>query len=133
MGKKLTPVDQFYIDHHKDKFNAAMLAKQIGCTERTIYNYLAKIKERARANEVEKEEDKPKTTEEAYQKAKEEEARKAALPPKGAHSLNLLGILKRGTGGAVTMTPEASMMGDEIMKTGGSKTPPHVHVMNPDR
>lgn len=119
MGKALTPVDHFYIDNHKD-LNARQLAKHIGCTERTIYNYLQKTRKHSRsepATEVAKIEAAPVTT-----------------PKPVSPILNLIQKQKHGDGGAVTMTAEASMYSDELRHMDcGNKHPDYIHVINPEK
>lgn len=123
MGKRLTPIDQFYIDNHKD-VHPDKLAKLIGCTPRTIYNYLAKGKAEARTEEgrnalKEVGPVNPPTKEEVMV----QEQPKPPLPMPGMH---LIGR----KGGAVALTKEASEVGDEIAKLGSRQIhPEYMHVI----
>lgn len=125
MGKRLTPIDQFYIDNHKGE-SAEKLAKLIGCTSRTVYNYLAKSKGEAR-------------TEEGREAIKEgaptPEPTTSSLTPEQQKSLPPIGTkLTHSSRTAVAFTKEAAEVGDEINKMGGKTIiPSYMHVMNPDK
>lgn len=121
MGKKLSAVDIFYIDHHKDKMSPEAIAKQIGCTSRTIYNHIAKSKP---------------VVEEVTPPPSPAEPPKppAPTPNPNAMAMKLHGKKKNGRSAAVTNTKESSELSDTIFKKGGPTiNPDYIHVMNPDK
>src|SRR5687768_474700 len=138
MARKLTPVDVFYIEHHKDKLTVEAIAKQIGCTSRTIYNYINKSKGDARTEEgreLQKGNTPAVVTPGEAPPPKTEYVPSHDLPPAGDFSMDMLGRHKRNdsSSSAVVMTKEASEVGDEIAKRGSTKVPDYLHIINKDK
>lgn len=137
MSKKLSEVDIFYINHHKDTLSVEAIAKRIGCTARTIYNHINRLKGDMR-------------TQQGREQAKGEEVRPAVspyvaeiksenplpqsstLPAPGEATRQLVGSHKHGSSGAVVMTKELSEVGDEINKSGRNFNPEYMRKIRPD-
>lgn len=129
MGKRLTPVDKFFIENHKD-LSIEALAKIIGCTPRTIYNCLNKNTGEQRTEEgrtAAKEGKLPPPNTESIPSPPIE------TPPAKTIDMSLLGRRKNGTSSCITMTKEASEIGDEIMKNHVPPVPDYIHVINPNK
>lgn len=126
MGKKLTPVDQYYIDNHPT-VSPETLAKQIGCTARTIYNYKAKKKGQARTEEGRNE----------IKGVKPTEATPVEIPTQPQNSrvpIAMSNLIQRGKN-ATAMTKAAAELADETIDRSGPplKDPSYIHVINKDK
>ncbi len=137
MGKRLSQVDTFFIEHHKEKMSAEEIAKQIGCSSRTVYNYLNRKKGDQRTEEgrlaAKGEPPPPPPNPDEPQPNPEMKQPVTATSKIPVPFDQFLGVRKHGNSGAVVMTKEASEWGDDMMKTGQQNIPPHVHVINPEK
>lgn len=122
MGHKLTPVDKFFIDHHKE-MGAEGLAKQIGCTTRTIYNYI-----NANPGRINNKQEEVVTAPPA-------EIPSQFQPTSPPISMKLIGKRKHGNSAAVVMTSEMSEAADEVFKKGAVNSRPeeYIHIINPNK
>lgn len=125
MGHRLTPIDKFFIDHHRE-MGAEALSKQIGCTVRTVYNYINTNP--GRVNTKQEGEGVPPPAAQAELPSKFD-------PPKPPPvSMNLVGRRKHGNSAAVVMTEAMSEAGDELYKRlSKTKEQDYIHIINPDK
>lgn len=134
MAKRLTPVDLYFIDNHKDTMSIETLAKQIGCSPRTIYNCIGKSKDMGEERTLDgREAAKDGKVLVPIEDTQIKPEVDLSLPPIGIHSLNLMGRRKIGTGGALVMTQEGSEMGDIINKVGPKQSSENIHIINPNK
>ena len=121
MGQKLSIIQKYFIENHKDKMTVEQLAKTVGCTTRTIYNHIKA--------------DKPGRTSEEYaeHKGNSPPADPKPMPvpgiPGGSVEEAGVDVKKHGTGGAVAMTSAGSQVIDELSKVSKTEYPSYVHII----
>lgn len=137
MSKKLNEIQLFFLENHKDKLSIPELASRLGCTTRTVYNHLNRLKGDGRTaegraeakGELATQQEKPAQPQNPVTPTPPPADGSKPLPPPG---LELVGRRR----GAVVMTEAASEIGDEVFKGGVGKPPPrpdYLFVINPEK
>ncbi len=130
MGKKLSPVDTFYIDNHHKELSYAEIASRIGCNPQTVRNYLNRKQGEARTadgRDALKGETPITATEDA-------DPLPVASTPKFPMSKTLVNRKGHGTSSAVSMTKELSEIADEIFKFPSvTPTPDYIFVIDKEK